>query len=284
MVLVGTSVAMSPALVDYPVLAGQALRYLVAAIALVGVLTARGGRLPRLGRRQGVRLIALAATGLAAFNWFVIEGAKRADPAFLVAVVGAVPIMLAVVGPIVGRTRVRPLTVGGAVVVGVGVVVVSGATFAPLAAAPYAVGIVLCEVLFTLLATPLLKKITPLQLSASVCLVAVPMLAAAAALEPRTAVQMPTVAEGLALLYMAVFTTATAFLLWYDGVVRLGADRAGLFAGVMPVAGYAAGVALGTSAWSLAALTGILLCGLGVVLGLRASNVNGGDDEERAGV
>jgi drug/metabolite transporter (DMT)-like permease len=274
MLLVGASVAMSPALVNYPVLAGQALRYLVAAIALVVVLTARGGRLPRLGQRQWVRLIALASTGLAGFNWFVIEGAKRADPAFLVAVVGAVPIILAVLGPILGRTRVRPMTVGGAVVVGIGIVVVSGATSAPLAAAPYAVGILLCEVLFTLLAMPLLKEITPLQLSASLCLVAVPMLAAAAALEPRTAVQMPTVTEGLALLYMAVFTTAAAFLLWYDGVVRLGADRAGLFAGVMPVAGFAAGVALGTSAWSLAALIGILLCGLGVALGLRASNAN----------
>jgi drug/metabolite transporter (DMT)-like permease len=270
MVLVGASVAMSPALVGYPVLAGQAWRYLVAAVTLLGVLTGRGDRLPRLARREWVRLIVLAATGLAAFNWFVIEGAKRADPAFLVAVVGAVPISLAVVGPILDRTPVRPLTVTGAVVVGIGIVVVSGATSAPLAAVPYAAGILLCEVLFTLLAVPLLKKITPMQLSASACLVAVPMLASAAVLEPGPVIKLPSLTEGLALLYMAVFTTAVAFLLWYDGVVRLGADRAGLFAGVMPVAGYAAGLALSTSAWSPTALTGVLLSALGVTLGMRA--------------
>jgi drug/metabolite transporter (DMT)-like permease len=270
MVLVGTSVAMSPALVHYPVLAGQAGRYLLAAGTLVGVLTARGDRLPRLAGRGWVRLVVLAATGLAAFNWFIIEGAKRADPAFLVAVAGAVPIVLSVVGPILGRTRVHPLTAGGAVVVGLGIVVVSGATGAPLAAVPYGAGILLCEVLFTILAVPLLREITPLQLSASVCLVAVPMLAAAAVLEPGTALRMPTITEGLALLYMAVFTTAVAFLLWYGGVVRLGADRAGLFAGVMPVVGYIAGIALGTSAWSPAALSGALLCALGIMLGLRA--------------
>lgn len=281
MILVGTSVAMSPALVDYPVLAGQAWRYLLAAITLVGFLTARGGRLPHLARRQWIRLTVLAATGLAAFNWFIIEGAKRADPAFLVAVVGAVPITLAVVGPLLSRKRVHPPTAGGAVVVGVGIVVVSGATSAPLAAVPYAAGILLCEVAFTLLAVPLLKEITPLQLSASVCLVAVPMLAAAAVVEPGAAVQMPTVIEGLALLYMAVFTTAVAFLLWYGGVVRLGADRAGLFAGVMPVAGYVAGVALGTSPWSLAAFGGVLLCGLGIALGLRAQSAGGGDRPHR---
>jgi hypothetical protein len=80
--------------------------------------------------------------------------------------------------------------------VGVGVVVVSGATPAPLAAVPYAAGILLCEVAFTLLAVPLLKEITPLQVSAFVCLVAVPMLAAAAVVEPGAAVQMPTVIEG----------------------------------------------------------------------------------------
>lgn len=270
MILVGTSVAMSPALVNYPVLAGQAWRYLLAAGTLIGVLTTRGGRLPRLTWRGWVRLVVLAATGLAAFNWFIIEGAKRADPAFLVAIVGAVPITLAVMGPILGQTRVRPLTAGGAVVVGVGIVVVSGATAAPLAAVPYAAGILAGEVLFTLLAVPLLREITPLQLSASACLVAVPMLALGALLEPGTALQMPTITEGLALLYMAVFTTAVAFLLWYGGVVRLGADRAGLFAGVMPVAGYVAGIALGTSAWSPAALSGALLCALGIVLGLRA--------------
>ena len=277
MVLVGTSVAMSPALVDYPVLAGQAWRYLLAAITLVGFLTARGGRLPHLARRQWIRLTVLAATGLAAFNWFVIEGAMRADPAFLVAVVGAVPITLAVVGPILSRKRVHPPTAGGAVVVGVGIVVVSGATSAPLAAVPYAAGILLCEVAFTLLAVPLLREITPLQLSASVCLVAVPMLAAAAVVEPGAAMQFPTVTEGLALLYMAVITTAVAFLLWYGGVVRLGADRAGLFAGVMPVAGYVAGVVLGTSPWSLAAFSGVLLCGLGIALGLQAPSAGGGD-------
>ena len=271
MVLVGASVAMSPALVNYPVLAGQAWRYLVAAAALLGVLTVRGGRLPSLAPRQWVRLTVLAATGLAAFNWFVIEGAKRADPAFLVAVVGAVPITLAVVGPILSRTRVRPRTAAGAAVVGLGIVVVSGATYAPLIAVPYAIGIVLCEVLFTLLAVPLLGQITPLQLSAYACLVAVPMLASVALLEPGPPIQLPTVTEGLALLYMAVFTTAVAFLLWYQGVVRLGPDRAGLFAGVMPVAGYAAGLALGTSPWSPFALAGVLLCGLGITFGMRAS-------------
>ena len=104
-----------------------------------------------------------------------------------------------------------------------------------------------------------------------VCLTAAPMLAVTAAVaDPAAVVQVPSRSEALALFYMAVLTTAAAFLLWYDGVVRLGADRAGLFAGVMPVAGYVAGVALGTSVASATALVGAVLCGVGVAVGMTA--------------
>lgn len=270
MVLVGTSVAISPALVGYPVMAGQAGRYLLAALTLTAILLARGGRLPHLASSQWARLTILAATGLVIFNWCIIEGAKRADPAFLVAVVGAVPIALAVAGPALRGARPRPLTVLGAAVVAGGIVVVSGATSAPLAAVPYAAGILLCEVAFTLLAVPLLGTMTPLQVSTTVCWIAVPLLVLASFAEPVPALQLPTLAEASALLYMAVFTTAVAFLLWYGGVVQLGADRAGLFVGVMPVAGFVAGVTLGTSAWSPAAAAGVLLCAAGIAIGLRA--------------
>jgi hypothetical protein len=66
--------------------------------------------------------------------------------------------------------------------------------------------------------------------------------------------------------------------------MRLGADRAGLFAGVMPVAGYVAAVALETSPWSLAAFSGALLCGLGIALGLRAPSAGGGHHPGRSRV
>src|SRR5690606_104970 len=79
---------------------------------------------------------------------------------------------------------------------------------------------------------------------------------------------IPTVAELAALLHMALMATVVAFVLWYSGVARLGADRAGLFCGVMPVAGYLAGLVLGTSHWAMPALLGTALCGAGVAVGL----------------
>ncbi|RIQ23700.1 DMT family transporter [Jiangella rhizosphaerae] len=269
MTVVGASVAFGPLLADYPVLAGQAWRYLLAGLVLLAVMRMRRVPVPRPRPRQFGRLVLLAGTGLAAFNWLLIEGTQRSDPAFFAAVLGAVPLVLALAGPLFDGGRVRVRTVAGSTVVVAGILVVQGATTAPLGALPYAVGFLLCEVAFTLLAVPLLKEFSPLQVSGAVCLVAVPLLAALALLEPGADLVVPTASEAATLAFLAVCTTAIAFLLWYGGVVRLGADRAGLFAGVMPIAGLVVGVAAGTSAWSPVGLAGSLLCGAGIALGLR---------------
>ncbi len=269
MTVVGASIAFGPLLADYPVLAGQAWRYLVAGLVLLAVMRARRVRLPRLRPRQLGRLVLLAGTGLAAFNWLLIEGTTRSDPAFMAAVLGATPLVLALAGPLLDGGRVRGWTLAGSSFVVAGILVVQGATTAPLGALPYAVGFLLCEAAFTLLAVPLLREFSPLQVSGAVCLVAVPLLAVLAVLEPGADLVVPTASEAATLAFLAVCTTAIAFLLWYGGVIRLGADRAGLFAGVMPIAGLVVGVVAGTSAWTPVGLAGSLLCGAGIAIGLR---------------
>lgn len=91
MLLVGTSTAVSATIADYPVLAGQALRYALAAAILLVVV--RHQRLPRvrLTARDLVLLAALSATGLAGFNLFLVAATRHAGPAMIGTVVGAVP-------------------------------------------------------------------------------------------------------------------------------------------------------------------------------------------------
>ncbi|WP_129666631.1 DMT family transporter [Phytoactinopolyspora endophytica] len=291
MTIVGTSIAIAPSLEGYPVLAGQGWRYLLAGLILMAVLVARTpspvpdratvsplrriraatATLTGVTLGTAIRLTAIAATGLAAFNWLLIEGTRHADPAFMAAVVGAAPLVLALLGPLAGGHRIRLGTAAGSAVVVTGIVLVHGATAAPLVAWPYAIAFLACEAAFTLLAVPVLKELTPLQLSTGTCLIAAPMLAVVSVVTQESGLQAPTATEALALLYMAVGTTAVAFLLWYSGVARLGADRAGLFIGVMPISGYLAGVAIGSSTWAIPALAGVLLCGAGIALGLRQS-------------
>jgi threonine/homoserine efflux transporter RhtA len=76
MVAVGSSVAASSLFKDYPILAGQGLRYSLGAVVLV--LFARGV-LPRFERADLPRLLLLSATGLAGFNVFLIAALREAD-------------------------------------------------------------------------------------------------------------------------------------------------------------------------------------------------------------
>ena len=76
-------------------------------------------------------------------------------------------------------------------------------------------------------------------------------------------VPAPDGGEAAAIAYLAVITTALAFVLWFGAVQRLGADRAGLLVGLMPVAAVAVDAALNGRAPSTADLAGTALVATG---------------------
>ncbi|ARU52242.1 hypothetical protein CBR64_13010 [Cellulosimicrobium cellulans] len=273
MVIVGSSFVASAALADFPVLGGQAARYAVAALVLLAVLAAR--RTPWLlpSPRALLRLLALAATGLVGFSVLVVESAGRADPSLVGAVVGASPVVLAAAAALRAR-RVAVRTLAAAVVVTVGVVVVEGGGAGDPVGVALALGALACEVCFSLLAVPLLPTLGALRVSAYACVLAVPQLALLGLVRQQVSGQpflvAPDAAELAALAYLAVVVTAVAFLLWYSGLATIGPARAGLFAGLLPVAALATSVALGFEALDARSLVGTLVVGAGLVLGLAA--------------
>jgi drug/metabolite transporter (DMT)-like permease len=73
--------------------------------------------------------------------------------------------------------------------------------------------------------------------SAYAAALAVPMLLIAGLVaDGRGFVRVSTAGEAAGLVYLATVVTTIAFFLWYDALGRLGADLAGLFAGVIPSA------------------------------------------------
>ncbi|MET7460164.1 DMT family transporter [Nonomuraea sp. NPDC005501] len=270
MLLVGTSTAVSATIADYPVFTGQALRYAIAAAILLAVVGHQ--RLPRvrLTARDMLLLIALAATGLAGFNLFLVEATRHAGPAMIGTVVGAVPLVLALVGPLMERRRPAPRTVGAALVVALGAAVAAGLGSGSLTGLLLSLGALAGEVAFSLLAIPLLPKLGPLRVAAYPAALSVPMLLAAGlALDGTASLRLPTPGQAAAFGYLGAIVTAAAFFLWYDALRRLGADRAGLFAGLVPVGALLTTLALGLGQAGPADVTGTLLVAAGVVLGLR---------------
>jgi drug/metabolite transporter (DMT)-like permease len=269
MFLVGTLAAIASVINHYPLYGGQALRYALAALLLFAVARVQGLRLVRLTWREALLLLALAATGLVLFNVWVIQATRHASPTLVATIVGVVPVVLALVGPLLARSRPSGRVLIAASVVVVGATVTSGLGSGSLTGLLYAVGALACEACFSLLAMPLLPKLGPVRVSAYTVAVAVPLLLLVGVVADGSGVlRMPTTAEAAGLVYLATVVSAGAFFLWYDALPRLGADRAGLFAGVVPVGAIVTTVLLGLGTPTSTELGGAALVIAGLAVGL----------------
>ena len=132
-----------------------------------------------------------------------------------------------------------------------------------------ALGALACEAAFSLIALPLLASLGPAAVSTYACLFAtLLLLVAGVVVNGEGAVPLPTGQEAAALGYLAVMVTAAGFTLWYASIERLGVDRAGLFAGVMPVSALSTAAAIGASELTWVRLLGAVAVGAGVMAGM----------------
>jgi drug/metabolite transporter (DMT)-like permease len=174
----------------------------------------------------------------------------------------ASPVVLALMGPLLPRRAPVGRVVAAAVVVTVGAAGVQGVGDTTLAGFMLSLGALAGEALFSLLAVSLLPRLGPLVLSAYVCAMAAAGLGAAAALlDGSRALPLPSAEEGAAIAYLAVAVTAIAFVAWYSGVERLGVERAGLFAGLIPVSTLFCAAAIGTGSLGIVETIGVFIVG-----------------------
>ncbi|GAA1782706.1 DMT family transporter [Actinomadura chokoriensis] len=271
MFLVGTLTAVSATIASYPLFGGQAVRYAVAAAVLLAVARFAGGPAARPSPRDWLLLAALAATGLVAFNVCIVEATRDTSPATIGTVIAASPVVLALAGPLLERRRPAPPVVAAACVVAAGAALANGLGGGSVRGLLFSLGALAGEVCFSLLAVPLLPRLGPLRVSAYSAALAAPMLlAVGVAADGAAVLRVPTGAELAGFAYLSAVVTVIAFLLWYDAIGRLGADRAGLFAGLIPVSAVVTTVALGLDRPGPADLAGAALVAAGVAVGLRA--------------
>ncbi|MFB9202688.1 DMT family transporter [Nonomuraea spiralis] len=266
MFLVGTLAGVSGLIGSYPVYGGQAVRYLAAAVVLLVITRALGLRFVRLTRRETLYLGGLTLLGLVIFNVCVVESTRASGPALVGTVLGTVPLALALAG---GRPAPR-LLVGASVVVA-GATLATGLGSGNPTGLLWALGALVGEVSFSMLAIPLLPKLGAIRVSAYSTALAVPMLAVIGLVKEGTAMfRVPSVAETLGFSYLAVVVTVGAFFLWYTSLPRLGPGLAGLFAGLIPVGAIVTGLLLGIATPSAYDLAGAGLVIAGILVGLTA--------------
>jgi drug/metabolite transporter (DMT)-like permease len=274
--LIGGSVAASSLLGGYPVLGGQAIRYLVAGLLLAAWARLRRTPLPRPTGREWAWLAALAVIGLAGCSVLLIEATQVTNPASVGIIIGAAPLVIVVAAAAAARTRpTRRVLLAAAVVTAGSVAAQLGGATGPTWSAT---GLLLSAGALggaagtSLLAAPVLPRLGPLAVTIYACGLAGILLLAAAVVASSAGgppiLRTPTATQLAALSYLAVAVTAVVFLTWYAAMKRLGVDRTGLFNGLIPIASLAAIALTGTGTITppqcLAALTVLA----GVILGL----------------
>ena len=297
MALVGSSVSISQLLLDYPTLTGQAIRY--AAAAAVLFLVAR--RFPRLGgARPGIRptprelgiLTVLAATGMAGFNACIMLALHHdTEPAVVGTLVGAAPLGLALLGPLIAARRPKPSlimdgsateiaptrdrsminrrVVAAAVVVVAGTALVEGTGRASAVGVLGAGGALVGEILFSLLAAVVLPRLGAVRVAAYSCALAVPLLVVGSLVAGEPAAwRLPTATEVGALAYLAGLMTVAAFVVWFIGLERLGVERAGMIVGLMPVATLVTAALMAATPPGAVQSLGVLTVAAGLAFGL----------------
>lgn len=280
-ILVGASFTANSVLGEYPYAGGQALRYGFAALLLVPLLTRDGRSRPTavlrtLTPRQWGRLALLAAIGMVGFNLAVLGAERSAEPAVPGVFVGCAPILVAVLVPLADGRRPTRTVLYAAALVAAGAFTVQGWGRTDLAGILCSVGALAGEVGFAVLAVPVLRPLGPKLLSATVCgIAAVESAWLGVVLDGSGFLRMPTAAEATALLWQAAVVTVIGFVCWYMGMQRIGAERATLFSGLIPVSAALTAPLVGTGSYGTAQAGGSLLVGLGVALGSGVLTRNG---------
>jgi drug/metabolite transporter (DMT)-like permease len=274
--LIGGSVAASRLLGGYPVLGGQAVRYLVAAMVLAGWARLRHQPRPRPAGREWAWLAALAAIGLAGCSVLMIQATRVADPASVGVIIGAAPLVIILAVAITAGRRPANRVLLAAVIVTAGSAAAqlggaTGAHWSP-AGLLWSVGALGGAVGSSLLAAPVLARLGALAVTTYSCGLA-GLLLLAAAVVARVAggppvLRLPTGTQLVALAYLTIGVTAVVFLTWFGAMQRLGVERTGLFNGLVPVTSLAAVSLTGTGTITAFGLLGALAVLGGVILGL----------------
>lgn len=267
--LVGLSVPVTGLLDGYPLLTGQALRYGIGALCLLGWLLATGRQVPVPTAKDVVGLTLMVGLGMLGFNAAILVGQRYATPGFMAAMLGASPLVLAIIAPLVAGKRPSSFAVLGAVVVGLGVVVLSGGGSWHGPGLVLALLVVVCETAFTLGGVGVVRRLGAVAASMWSCVFAAAGGGVLTTLwDGAAAWPVPTAGEATAIVVLGVLVTTVGFAFWYTGISVLGADRAGVLIGLMPVAGLVTAVLLGRQPLTLVAAGGALAVAAGCALGL----------------
>lgn len=225
-------------------------------------------------RREWRLILALGATGIAAFHALVYLALQSTTATNALLVLSLAPILTLIGAALTGAGRFSGIQIAGALIsiAGAGILITRGDAGDTLAHGFNAGDLWMLLAVVVWAVYSLLLRRRPADLSPSVTLVASVAAALGLMLPLYLFAPTPLAALGsmsvlLSIGYIALFASVFAFLLWSRGVAALGPARAGQFVHLMPVFGPVLAFVLLGEAPTAAQVTGavLVLCGIAIV-------------------
>ncbi|HEX2171063.1 MAG TPA: DMT family transporter [Dehalococcoidia bacterium] len=230
----------------FPPISAALMRTLIATVIFVPLVWGPARYRPRLSRRDWIVFAGLSILGYSALNivYFIAFRYTNVTQASLIW--GAGPLVTAVLAALlIGEALTRWVVIGvAATTLGVAAVVLGGDTGAQPGANPalgnLLIGIdLIMWVLYSIGAKLVMRRFSPLVVTGASCSIGAATLLPIALLTDWdwTVLGQAPPAAWLAIIYSGTISLVISYVLWIDGVRKIGATRVAVFTNLAPVWG-----------------------------------------------
>jgi len=220
------------------------LRFLIASVAMVVVTRSLDGKFSMPQPKLWLPLILLGMTGVFAYNVFFFYGLHHISAGRASLIVAGTPLVITVFAALFLRERLTFLKTCGVLVSLAGaVMVISNGHPGSLFTGGFGrgeqalLGCVLSWSAYSLIGRSVLRSLPPLAAVCYSSIIGTLLLAFPAAREGLFSHHLSAISglSWLSLAYLGICGTALGFSLYYKGIKKIGASRAGIFINLVPV-------------------------------------------------
>ena len=227
------------ALRDFPEVAFNAMRMLTSAIVFVTLIASARER-PSFARADWIRLVFLGIVGTFLYQFMFVSGLNRTSAGNASLIIGASPIVIALLSSLAGHERVAPRKWLGVALGFAGLYFVVGHradwSAASLAGDGLMIATMVCWATYSVAAQPMLKKYSPLAVTGTSFSIGAALYLLYAA--PRLGrIDWPSI-SGLSWVLMflsALLALNVSYVIWYTGLKRLGGTRTSMYSYLTPI-------------------------------------------------
>ncbi|CAM3365430.1 EamA family transporter [Xenorhabdus nematophila] len=222
------------------------LRFIFAAVVLVLILFFSKKGFVKINKNQMMKIIFLGFFGIYVYNICFFYGLKYIDASRASLIVAINPVVIAIFSYFFFRERLPAISVGGIILclLGAGFVIVSnnplllesgnGSMIGDISI----LGCVISWVIYSVFCKKTVNEIGALHTVAYSVLAGAIMLTVTVLVTGemnQTALSLLSFSDLISLIYLGVVGSAIAYILYYDGIDKIGATRAGVFIALNPL-------------------------------------------------